>query len=511
MQAELTAFVSAILAEPAEPNTPRSNRRGLIVPAQIAGLMGTGWIVWSRSIVPRLAHQSLWSIAAETLQYTLLACLAGALVTLALYFLIVRSVRRDAWVCAVRTSSTAIWFAPATILLSALSPVALPAALVLVTSVTHLLYSQWRQTVGAGPPVDRTRETRPFQLLRVSIDWRDLAAPLALAVAVQSAVLASFMEYPLLAGVLFSLSVALLMLLYLASGPRQEEAPPSLPRSIFGLILTIMLATGLTVGGLAGEGDSSDWLPDASPHARLSPVEGARALLRRMFMRNRTVRGKEQITTVYTEPSASVNVGEDGFPGVILWPEVKPQTILIAPTPRWLQSPVTAVPTKPFSLLFDGQYWMFRPPNSQPPPKSYFQRGSPAVLSFLSTGHIPLAMEAHQRLGHPVDLGCCSAIDVAIRNADRYPGTVALELLLVEESPDSRRSESLGTLSVQSRPHASAFDPVVEPVSETLHFNIPAGGALREFNEFEVVFHRDTLRIDRSARIAIERFVFVPR
>ena len=74
----------------------------------------------------------------------LLAVGASAAITLGLYLLISRSSRIDALRMALRTSATAVWFAPATILLSAMSPAALAAALVLVVSTTRLLYSQWR-------------------------------------------------------------------------------------------------------------------------------------------------------------------------------------------------------------------------------------------------------------------------------------------------------------------------------------------------------------------------------
>jgi hypothetical protein len=106
-----------------------------------------------------------------------------------------------------------------------------------------------------------------------------------------------------------------------------------------------------------------------------------------------------------------------------------------------------------------------------------------------------MAMQAHQKLEHPIDLSCCGEIQIAISNADRYPGTVALELILMDDG----LSQSLGTVSVPTRPEA------------VLSFAIPAGSAVREFNQLEVVYHRDRVRIDRSARISIERFVLMPR
>jgi hypothetical protein len=44
-----------------------------------------------------------------------------------------------------------------------------------------------------------------------------------------------------------------------------------------------------------------------------------------------------------------------------------------------------------------------------------------------------------------------------------------------------------------------------------LDFGMPATPTLEAFDEFKVVFIRDRRRMDKSAKIAIERFVLVPR
>jgi hypothetical protein len=48
------------------------------------------------------------------------------------------------------------------------------------------------------------------------------------------------------------------------------------------------------------------------------------------------------------------------------------------------------------------------------------------------------------------------------------------------------------------------------PSHQVLSFRIPPIAALQKFDEIKVVFHRAQLRADKSARIAIERFVLVP-
>src|ERR1035438_7910264 len=98
------------------------------------------------------------------------------------------------------------------------------------------------------------------------------------------------------------------------------------------------------------------------------------------------------------------------------WPYARPQT------PDGGGPPVMP---RPLAIPFSGEYWMFRWPYARPPKTSFFQRGSPAVLSFTSTDHRPLQMEARHKLDQSIALSCCSAIRLEIRNADRYPNTIS--------------------------------------------------------------------------------------
>jgi hypothetical protein len=95
---------------------------------------------------------------------------------------------------------------------------------------------------------------------------------------------------------------------------------------------------------------------------------------------------------------------------------------------------------------------------------------------------------------------CCTQIQIAIRNTDQYPGTVSLELILIDTTVAINLIRSLGTV---------ATGPP-SPSQQVLSFRIPPVTALQKFDEIKVVFHRAQLRADKSARIAIERFVLVP-
>ncbi len=477
--------------------------------AQVAALFASGWIVWSVAVLPRLTQQPLAGIVRSALLHTLFACGSGAGITLILYLAIVRSIRHDAVLLALRTSATAVWFAPAAILLTALSPASIGAALVLVVNATRLLYDQWRQfhppDAADFVPATSFLFGSPLQPFRIV----GLIPALLASFALETAILVFPLGYPLLAAALCCLGIAMLTLLILISGSADTTPRANLPRAILGLLLTVILAAGLTVGGLAPSlVQSYDRDPNGTSR-RPGPVQTIRSFLRKLAERQRQTGPNEKVTRLYTPPSESVNITDKSFPGVVLFPETEPPKALVAPQPHSLFAVHPADFPKPSTIPFTGEYWMFKPPSARPPGTSYSRKGTPLALSFVTTDHRPLFMEAHQKLEHAIDLRCCSGIQIAILNIDRYPGTVTLEVVLIDDA--AQRSESLGTAEVTSRPAGQRWNLSGFPAPETLEFAVPGSTALREFNEIKVVFHRASLREDRSARISIERFLLLPR
>jgi hypothetical protein len=167
------------------------------------------------------------------------------------------------------------------------------------------------------------------------------------------------------------------------------------------------------------------------------------------------------------------------------------------------------VEVRPMIIPFSGEYWMFRWPFAKPPRTSYFQRGSPANLSFKTTDHRSLQMEARHQLDQSIALDCCSRIQLAIRNADRFPNTIAIELVLIDNERSGPPMVSLGRELVSSVPDLR-HDPVA-PVAETLSFTVPGSASIAAFNEFKIVFQRDRRRADQSAKVSVERFILMPR
>jgi hypothetical protein len=376
-----------------------------------------------------------------------------------------------------RTSAPAMWFAPAIVLLSAPIAAAFAVSVLLVANATRLLISQWA-AIESPIPLPEPALTEPALLLSVaSPDTPVLSAPVLMgSFTAQAALVAMLWRHPFLAAALFAWSTAILTSLSITTGAYRPGKPPALPHSALSVAWTFLLAAALTFGGISVRGRSGA----GSDAAAASSGSGG-----------------QSATPPTADPAApsddSTGFGGD-FPGVILLPPVKPYTTLFVPVP--------AAPgrfglplVKPVGIPFSGQYWMFRWPATRPPRRSVIRRGAASELSFHTTDGWPMAMEAHQKLDPPVSVHCCTQIQLAIQNTDQYPGTVSLELILIDTTVPINKVQSLGTAAAGS---------------QILSFRIPRVTALQKFDEIEVVFHRAQLRADKSARIAIERFVLVP-
>ncbi len=195
------------------------------------------------------------------------------------------------------------------------------------------------------------------------------------------------------------------------------------------------------------------------------------------------------------------------YSGVILLPEVKPYATLVAPSAR-RRNATPATLSQPLGVPFSGEYWVYYWPRRRPPTSSLMVRGTPVTYNFTSTDHNPLMMEARQNLGTPIDSRCCSRIEVAISIADTLPGTISVELILVDTTGRGSPAISLGDLQV---PSVSTATVTESPARATLRFHLPPQRVIREFDEFRIVFHLSAPRMYRSANVAIDRFYLVPR
>lgn len=192
-------------------------------------------------------------------------------------------------------------------------------------------------------------------------------------------------------------------------------------------------------------------------------------------------------------------------------PQLHSGVVLIAPAPRntRLPAPAPAASRPPGNWLpartpprreipFTGVYWIFPAGLPQPPASSWIVRDSPLNYRFESVDRTALVMQAVQELPWPVDPRCCRALEVAVMNADRIAGSLALEVWLIAGSGRERRRASLG------------IQPVARAGRAMLRFPMRSGSVPAGFHRIVVDFHLAGRRIHQSAQAAIEQFRLVP-
>jgi hypothetical protein len=161
-------------------------------------------------------------------------------------------------------------------------------------------------------------------------------------------------------------------------------------------------------------------------------------------------------------------------------------------------------------IPFDGAYWYFQAPRMGPGLHPHLAHGDPVAASIFSTGWIPLAMQAHQTLAQPVELGCCGEMQVTVRNGDNRRGRIDVGVLLTDSTVAGRPTMDLGIKPIVST-EPQNFSIKVNPVHEDLTFAIPAGRGIRKFDEITVFFFPDEQRSTLGARVGIEQFELMPK
>jgi hypothetical protein len=196
------------------------------------------------------------------------------------------------------------------------------------------------------------------------------------------------------------------------------------------------------------------------------------------------------------------------YKGVILLPEPVPHKVLAPPVASLTQASSSRKRSEPFSVPFFGVYWMFRWPQVEPPPNSYVVRGSPLKSVFRSSDRFPLSEEARQNFGTPIDLDCCSKIQLAITTADLHSRFITLELIVGDTASPGKPRLSLGQGAIIQ---TADWRPDNLPVEALMSFDVPRNSALRKFDEATIRFHPRYPFATASTKVSIERFVFLPR
>ena len=198
------------------------------------------------------------------------------------------------------------------------------------------------------------------------------------------------------------------------------------------------------------------------------------------------------------------------YPGVIIVPEIRKRAVtLVPPLPAMRPGMFDAKQTDPLSIPFWGVYWLLRPPQIQPSASAVTMNGDPSTTTYRSTDRSPMSMTARQDLGKLFSLSCCSEIRVVVWNGERHPESIWVELRIRDTIAGGPAMTVGEEPLLANRDWKLAGDPT--PVLETLRFRVPAGLARKQFDQLVVVFHLSAPREHRSARVAVDRFTFVPR
>jgi hypothetical protein len=197
------------------------------------------------------------------------------------------------------------------------------------------------------------------------------------------------------------------------------------------------------------------------------------------------------------------------YVGIVLWPPPQKKTEIVPPAPR-IHSFAIGHTAKPVVIPFDGPYWYFKAPSTKPSPHAHVAHGDSTAVTIRSSDWSPLLMQAHQNLGLPMDLNCCSEIDVAITNADNRIGAIALGLRLTDFHSIGKPSLTLVDRTISSS--TAALIPLNRaPVKEILRFRITRSETIHQFNELDVLFHPAKERARGGVKVSIQSFTLIPK
>ena len=473
-----------------QPSAGLSSRAKFLPP--LAGLLVAATVAGSPGLPSNrlLSWPELLGSAAQRVLTVSLACV----VTIsALYAILMRRHTPELEESVLKMSLAAMWLAPLTLFIRENSIGTTAIAAVFTVVLTQFFFSalapaSWILSESSPAFFQSPEYVTPSLHLNFTVSA-------AAALCVQAGALLTFSGHALAAASLVGVGFFIWTrsaTSYAAAENRQDSlSPPARSRGAVSVALAILLtAVGLFPFLRRGGG-----LPFGSERSRWHAFAG----------------GQRELPLRIATEEDKARAASEGNSGIVLWAGKQIVTKLVAPTPTHeTRSYSNFQHADPLVIPFSGVYWFFKAPDTQPPKSSQQAHVSPETVEIRSTDRRPLSIEAHDHLGQLIDLSCCSKIQIAIRNADRYPETVSLELILVNTSLPDKPTESLGRIMVKSTRPWSLYEKRM-PSSETLSFAIPPTRSLRRFDEVKIVFELDRARADAAAKMAIDHLVLVPR
>jgi hypothetical protein len=202
---------------------------------------------------------------------------------------------------------------------------------------------------------------------------------------------------------------------------------------------------------------------------------------------------------------AITHLKSSGYDSIILIQPKKPHEIIMP-----ARSTTSGSIQNTHVIPFDGAYWYFKQPDTQPAPNAHVMRGDPVKRRMVSTDGQSLAMEAHQPLGQEISMDCCRSLRVDVKNGDNVPGTIAIEVLLRNKLTSRKTlAVSLGTIVLPSST-VSPMPLTRPPVDDKIIFHLPHAARGKTFNEITVRIKPEVSRSLAGAQIGIKDFVLQP-
>jgi hypothetical protein len=209
------------------------------------------------------------------------------------------------------------------------------------------------------------------------------------------------------------------------------------------------------------------------------------------------------------QPTKS-DVSGSEYIGIILWPPPAKRTEIVPPRPH-VTSFAKGRASQPVVIPFYGPYWYFKAPSTAPGPHAHVAHGKPTAVNINSSNSAPLLMEAHQNLDTPIDLSCCSEIDIAVTNADTRPGKIALALRLTDSGSVGTPSQDLGFRTIPSS-EVIQIPQNRPPLKEVLRFPISRTTMMiHRFDEITVFFLPSRERARGAAKVSVESLTLIPK
>jgi hypothetical protein len=426
----------------------------------------------------------LWN----ALFYAMFAWVCAFGITLWVYLAVSLADFRHLLLASLSASAPAVWFSPAVLLLSTLTPTAMALGLLLVANTARVLVSRRPPQRRAPAPLANARNT-PVELFRhgevqpVFFSMETLPILLG-AFALQAGLYAILAGYVLLSAALFAGGAAMLTRSAIAKGAYRPREEANLRYSLLNVALVLILATSLSAWQFGGDaetgGDSAN--PGLVPNTRrvlLRLTHGSKAKLQAP---------KQSVTRVFSPKEQRGAPGKEGFPGLVLRYELGSRRKTLSVHGHFSLS-------QPLTIPFTGEYHLFRTVSGQLPPHSLVKTGTPLDAVYVTTNGGLMQMEAYQTFDPPLDFASCGRIYLTLFSGEVFPAAASLQLVA------GSRIEDLG----------SEIFGLAAPSEEVLEYAVPAWSHRPQVNAIRVVFHPNPTQGSQSMRVAIQRFILMPR